>query len=157
MAVIANSRTLVEAPSITAPRYGLFAAANGPFNLPIHAGGGGLEYETGLCLLPYGYAINCATPGTKTFDETVDRVNGDPFAVVLAKQCTAVGMTPERWQRFLMEGLLAGEQAAVEAIFSDETFDQAPGLANASGVATLAAAANVIAAIGALESWLAAR
>jgi hypothetical protein len=155
MAVIANSRVLVEAPSLTAPRYGLFAAANGPFTLPLHASGGGIEYETGLCLLPYGYAINCAEPGTKTFDESIDLVTGDPFAVVLAKQCTAVGMTPQRWARFLMEGLTAGEQAAVEAIFSDETFDQAPGLANAAGVVTLAAAANVVAGIGALEEWLA--
>lgn len=157
MAVIANSRAYVEAPSSTAPRYGLFAAANGPLALPAHAGGGGLEYETGLCLLPYGYTINCAAPGTKTYDEAIDRITGDPFAVVLAKQCTAVGMTPERWTRFLMEGLLAGEQAAVESIFSDETFDQAPGLANATGVVTLAAAANPIAGIGQLEEWLAAR
>lgn len=157
MAVTANSRVLVPAPSNTAPRYGLFAAANGPFTLPDHASNGGIEYETGLCLLPYGYTINCASPGTKTFDETIDRINGDPFAVVLAKQCTAVGMTPERWRGFLMEGLLAGEQAAVESIFSDETFDQAPGLANATGVVTLAAAANVIAGIGQLEEWLAAR
>lgn len=157
MAVIANSRAYVEAPSNTAPRYGLFAAANGPFELPAHASGGGLEYETGLCLLPYGYAINCEDPATKTYTDGVDLITGDPFAVVLAKRCGTVGMTPERWTRFLMEGLLAGEQAAVESIFSDETFDQAPGLANATGVATLAAAANVIAGIGALEAWLAAR
>ena len=157
MAVIANSRVLVEAPSNTAPRYGLFAAANGPFTLPPHASGGGIEYETGLCIMPYGYAINCADPETKTFDENIDRINADPFAVILAKQCTAVGMTPDRWRRFLLEGLNAGEQAAVEAIFSEELFEQSPGLANSTGVATLTAAGDPVEAIGALEAWLAAR
>jgi hypothetical protein len=160
MAVVANSRVYIEAPTSTLPRYGLFSVANGPLPIPDqHAEGGGLEWETGLCELPYGYAIDCAdlTPVAKTFDDGPTVVNADPFVLVSSLVCGSLGMDEARLRRVLGERLDAGAQGAIENIFSRELFGQAPGLATATGVATLTAAANIAAGIGALESWLYAR
>ena len=160
MAVVANSRVYINAPTSTLPRYGLFSVATGPLPIPdIHAEGGGLEWQTGLCALPYGYAIDCAdiTPVAKTYLAGPTTVNADPFVLVSSLECGSVGMDEATMRRILTERMNAGAQAAIENIFSSELFGQAPGLANATGVATLTAATSFAGAIGALESWLYAR
>jgi len=160
MAVVANSRVYINAPTSTLPRYGLFSVATGPLPIPdIHAEGGGLEWQTGLCALPYGYAIDCEdyTPVAKTYLAGPTTVNADPFVLVSSLECGPVGMDEATMRRILTERMNAGAQAAIENIFSRELFGQQPGLATATGVATLTAAANVATGIGSLESWLYAR
>src|SRR5512145_1356620 len=107
MAVVANTRRFVETPTAF-PRYGLFNVANGPLPMPEHAIYGGLEFETGRCVLPTGYDTECAPAAqdTKAFSQggfTV--VPANPFMIRSHFECTAVGMTDERLRRLVFERL----------------------------------------------------
>jgi len=160
MAVVANSRVYIPAPTSTLPRYGLFSVANGPLPIPDqHAEGGGLEWQTGLCALPYGYLIDCLdyTPVTKTFSAGPVTSTADPFVLIASLTCGSLGMDDEMLGRVLGERLDAGAQAAIENVFSSQLVGQAPGLANSAGVATLTGQTTLPAAIGTLEAWLYAR
>lgn len=160
MAVVANSRVYIPAPTSTLPRYGLFSVANGPLPIPDqHAEGGGLEWQTGNCALPYGYLIDCAdyTPVAKTFSAGPVTSTANPFVLISSLVCGSVGIDDTIIRRVLGERLDTGAQAAIENIFSSQLFGQSPGLANAAGVATLTAATSIGEAIGNLESWLYAR
>jgi hypothetical protein len=118
-----------------------------------------LEWQTGLCELPYGYLIDCLdyTPVVKTFNPGPTTSNADPFVVISSLTCGSLGMDDEVLGRLLGERLDAGAQGAIENIFSRQQVGQAPGLSNNAGAVTLTAAATLTAGIGALESWLAAR
>jgi hypothetical protein len=131
--------------------------ATGPLALPLHARSGGLEYESPFCELPVGYDVTCEPGTTKVFDGAYNVVTGDPFVVMATAVCAPVGLGEDRANRLVVDRLKAGEQAAVEDIFSRGTFGQAPSLANNASATTLTAAANVVNALGALESWLYAR
>jgi len=140
-------------PTPAVPRYGLFTVATGPLDLPVHARNGGLQYQVATCELPDGYAVAC-TPATKTFDAGPATITGNPFVVLSTFTCGTVGMTEERARELVVARLKAGEQAAVEAIFSAQANGQSPGLSNNAAVVTLAAATTIPAAISALEDWL---
>jgi hypothetical protein len=155
----------IRNPNSNAQRYGLFNVANGPLDFPDpHAREGGVQYETSLCDIPYGYPVLCQTnagagaPVAKVFTAANSTVSMIPFVVVASTLCGPIGRSEEDSTRLVVEKLKAGEQAVVEAVFSAGTFFQAPSLANNTPNATvLAASANVDAAIGNLESWLYAR
>lgn len=162
MAVLPNMREYVRRPGSLTPSYGLFkvVTAMGAMNegapMPVHAGQGGLLYETHVCGLPKCFETNCIdTMGTKVLDSKFTVVTGDPFVVVTDLTCGLVGLTPERTRDFLRERAVAGEQAQVEKTFSNGDCGINPSLANSTPLATaLAASANPVIAVGLLEEAL---
>lgn len=156
MAVLANSRLYVERPGALVNRYGLFQVANGPLDLPIHARSGGLEFQSAVCDLPTGYEIDCPASDTpKDFSAGgANVITADPFVVRSDLLCAPVGLTDLQLRQWLLERLRAGEQAAVERIFSEGTFGAAPSL---QGATNIGASVSIAQAVGALESWLYAR
>jgi hypothetical protein len=145
----------VDRPTLGQPGYGLLRTAN-MLSLPVEARGGGIEYETPWCTLPGGYAINCDAGASKTFTTGMTTVTGTPFAVNALATCGSVGMTQDRARDILVSKLRAGEQAAVELIFSRQLFGESPGLSNGGGtaIANPAANANILSAIAVLENAL---
>jgi hypothetical protein len=159
MAVTTAPILLPADPNPNQQRYGLFNVANGPLDLPFHARNGGLQYTTNICTLPGGYAVNC-TPGgvAKTFTDGLSTITGNPFVVIAETLCGTIGYSEAEWNQFAFQKLAAGEQAAVELIFSGGTSGVAPSLANNTPNATaLAASTSIAGAIGLLEGWLYAR
>jgi hypothetical protein len=149
----------VPAPNPIVARYGLFNVATGPMDLPINARSGGLQYEISTCELPLEYEVECQeTHNTKVIETGLTVVTGAPFIVYSAIQCDTVGLVnwgQERVQRFLYDQLIAGEQAAVENIFSQGLVAQFPSLQ--SGAVSLGAAQGPVQAVSMLEDWLYAR
>lgn len=160
MAVTTGAVFLAQTPNPIVPRYGLFNAATGPLDLPVHARNGGLKYQTTVCDLPRGYEVECqADQNTKTFDESVSTITGLPFIVYAGMQCGTVGLVnePDRVRQFLYQQLVAGEQATVESIFSNSSFGLANGLSGNPDVVNLGLATDTVHAFGKLEEWLYAR
>jgi len=156
MAVTTAPILLPADPNPNQQRYGLFNAANGPLELPVHARNGGLQYVTNVCTLPGRYAVNC-TPGgvAKSFSDSLSTIVGTPFVVIAETVCGSLPDNEAEWQQFLTQKLMAGEQAAVELIFSSGTFGLAPSLSNNTPNATaVTAATSVAGAIGNLEAFL---
>lgn len=154
-----TGRVWVPPPNPYVPRYGIFNVATGPLPLERHARGGGLQYQLSVCNLPLGYEVECQEEhGTKTITNGITTVTGDPFIVYSAIQCDTVGLVnwgPERVNQFLYEQLVAGEQATVESIFSQQAFGQAPGLQGNASVQNLGVAPNgIVRAVAMLEDWL---
>lgn len=144
----------VPNPVSIVDRYGLFAVATGPLNLPQLARGGGIQYETGACVLPNGLEVECGpSDPVKTMVSTPDVIVGTPFVVYSELTCGTVGLGPERARTFLIERLKAGEQAVVENVFSLQAFGQSPGLSNNVDVVTVPPEPNgVTDSIGVLEA-----
>lgn len=150
----------VPAPNPTVPRYGLFKVATGPLDLPVHARIGGLQYETGTCVLPDPYEVEClADHNTKTLDGARTLVIGNPFIVFSNLLCGTVGLTDARLRLFMYEQLKAGEQAVVENVFSRGLVAQAPSLLTSPTdlTPTPGTAVDLVRAVSLLESWLYAR
>lgn len=121
-------------------RYGLFAVATGPLNLPPIARGGGIQYETGVCALPKSIQVECGpSDPTKVIETSSDFIVGTPFIVYSELTCGTVGMTNDRARTLLMERLKAGEQAVVENVFSTQAVGQSPGLSDNPDVVTVTA------------------
>lgn len=139
---------LVEKPTPSFPlRYGIFAAANGPFDLPVHGRNGGLRYVTSICADGFGYEIACigsTASKTSSFVTGSTTVTGTPFMVYATQTCGTVGFTFDEQRAMVVERLKSVEQAVVEEIFSQSTFGQAPGLITGDGIATLAGAGDTI-------------
>lgn len=156
MAALLPPVLLPGSPMSDEQRYGLFKVATGPLELSDHARGGGLEYQTSIEKLPYGYASSC-TPASLTLTDTIDTVIGTPFLVVADTLCGAFGHTEAEWQQFVLDRLYTGEQAVVESVFSQGLVGQSPSLANNANVTLLTAATTIALGLDALESWLYAR
>lgn len=139
---------LVEKPTPSLPlRYGLFQAAVGPLDLPVHARNGGLRYVTSLCDDGFGYEINCigsTVSKAAEFSAGTATVLGLPFIVAATVTCGTVGFTYEEQRAFVLERLRGVEQSLVESIFSDSTFGQQPGLRAADGIVTVAGAGDTV-------------
>lgn len=139
---------LIEKPTPSMPlRYGIFAAANGPLELPVHARNGGIRYVTSLCDDGFGYEIACigATASKTTeFSLGTTTVTGLSFIVAATVTCGAVGYTYEEQRAFVMERLRGVEQGVVESIFSQSTFGQAPGLITGDGITTVTGAGDSV-------------
>lgn len=148
----------VAKPTESQPlRYGLFMAANGPLDLPVHARNGGLHYETALCYSGEGYEIECIDDqDSKTAAWTengIDSIAGDPFIVMATLQCGSVGYTFEEMRAFTLERLKGVEQSMVEAILSEGTFGQSPALTAADGIVTVTGGGTTMAeVVGELET-----
>lgn len=157
MAVLANQRELVRRPGTLTPNYGLFTVtrATGTFSdqLPRFARQGGLQYETGVCQLPVGYETNCIDLlATKSIIGPSTLVTGDPFVVLTTLKCGSVGLNQAHLRELMRERMLAGEQSAVEQIFSAGTFGAEHSLSNNTPAAANAgASANLVAAVSNLE------
>lgn len=140
---------LIEKPTPSMPlRYGLLQAALGPFDLPIHARNGGLQYVTGLCGDGFGYEIECIDAQDSkdaAFTENGSTtVLGAPFMVFATMQCGTVGFTDEEQVSLTMERLRGVEQSVVETVFSTGTFGQAPALLAADGIVTVTGAGDSV-------------
>lgn len=139
----------VEKPTPSMPlRYGLFQAAVGPLDLPVHARNGGLQYVTGLCYQGFGYEIECIgdqDDKSASFSEnSSDTILGAPFIVYATMQCGTVGFTFEEQRSLVMERLRGVEQSMVEEIFSTGTFGQSPALTAADGIITVTGAGDSV-------------
>lgn len=136
-------------------RYGLFSVAEMD-TLPYHAGGGGLQWITSECGISHGYRVACGVDlAAKTFDSGQPSFQvALPFVVYATRVCGPVGFTTDEQQAMVVSKLLATEQAATELVFSDQLFDQSPGLANNAAVVTVPAVAgtNFADQIGRLEA-----
>lgn len=153
-----NGPVYVPAPNPIVPRYGLFRVATGPIDLPQHARQGGLQYQLSTCDLPLGYEVECQTDhNEKVLTAGVDTITALPFVVYSAIQCSPVGLVnwgPDKVRQYLYNQLVAGEQAVVENIFSNQAVAQAPGLGGNANVVNLGSAAGIVRATGMLEEWL---
>lgn len=132
---------LIDRVSQNPLRYGIFTAASGPFDLPVHARNGGLRYVTSICGDGFGYEIECiGAQNSKAaeFDAGTTTVTGTPFIVASTVTCGTVGYTYEEQRAFVVERLKGVEQTMVEQIFSTGAVGQSPSLLAASGIATLA-------------------
>lgn len=162
MAVLANQREYVRRPGAITPRYGLFSVVQAlgtmveGIPMPVHAGQGGLEYETSVCDLPTCFETDCITTlGTKPAGETPTIITGDPFIALTSLSCGMVGLTEDRLRGFLRDRAAAGEQTLVEDVFSQGLCGQAPSLSNNTPPAVdVGPAADVVEAVSQLETAL---
>lgn len=140
---------LVENPVSLFPlRYGLFQAANGPRDLPVHARNGGLRYVTSICGEGFGYEIACidaqADKSAAWTENGTTTVLGAPFMVFATLQCGSVGYTTDEMNSLVMDRLRGVEQAVVEEVFSTSTFGQSPGLITGDGITTVTGAGDSV-------------
>lgn len=150
---------VVQAPEPRGLRYGLFSAANGPYDLPTpHGIAGGVIYEPVSCGEAHTYPTICHPesvrfPGfgaqvgaAKTFDVQDEPIEADTYVVYASLKCGTAGTTPAILDTKVRRRLANGEQTMAEV-----------------GMATvLAAGATPILSpgtlfqdsIGELEEWL---
>lgn len=146
--VAVGAPVLLEAkPTPSMPlRYGLFQAAVGPLDLPVHARLGGLQYVNEICGEGFGYEVNCIDAlDAKTFDSGLEIVTGVPFVVYSTILCGSVGFTQAEFNAMAVSRLLSVEQTIVEQVFSSGTVGQAPSLANNTPAATIIGTGGVTA------------
>lgn len=147
----------VAKPTPSLPlRYGIFQAAIGPLDLPVHGRNGGVEYQVALCGEGFGYEVECiADQNDKSAAWTengLDTVTGLPFIVFATMQCGSLGYTFEEEEAFVLERLKGVEQSVVEEVFSTSALGQGPGLTAADGIITVTGAGSqVVAVLGELE------
>lgn len=139
----------VAKPTASLPlRYGLFQAAIGPLDLPVHGRNGGVHYETALCGEGFGYEVACidaqADKSAAWTENGLTTVTGLPFIVFATMQCGSVGYTFEEERALILERLKGVEQAVVEEVFSTSTFGQGPGLVTADGITTVTGAGDTV-------------
>lgn len=136
---ITTAPELVAKPTSSMPlRYGLFTAANGPLDLPIHSRNGGLQYVEAMCGGGAPYEVECiSAQNLKTFTGSTNTVLGAPFVAMATFTCGTVGYTPAELRAFAVEKLKSTEQATVEAAFSTGAAGAAPSLTAASGAVTV--------------------
>ena len=139
----------VAKPTASLPlRYGLFAAANGPLDLPVHGRNGGVHYETALCGEGFGYEVECIddqnSKAAAWTENGLTSVTGLPFIVFATMQCGSLGYTFEEERAFILERLKGVEQAVVEELFSTSTLGQGPGLVTADGITTVTGAGDTV-------------
>lgn len=106
---------VVDPPGPRGPRYGLYAAASGPVDLPPHGIAGGLVYEPVTC--GSSDVVHVACSGSErgmTYDENDDLVTATPFVVRATLQCGMAGKTPAQIDAKVRNRLMNGEQGSVE-------------------------------------------
>ena len=139
----------VAKPTPSLPlRYGIFAAANGPLDLPVHGRNGGVHYETALCGEGFGYEVECIddqnSKAAAWTENGLTSVVGLPFIVFATMQCGSLGYSFEEERAFILERLKGVEQAVVEELFSTSTLGQGPGLVTADGITTVTGAGDSV-------------
>jgi hypothetical protein len=143
------------APPAPGPvRYGLFAAATGPLELPEHGRAGGLQWEQDVCGTATLYTAECPPTGqdTKVSAEGDDYMTAAPFVVYAMSNCAPIGRGPEEHRRRAIARLMAGEQTAVEtALWNGGGVGVTPALTLAGATTVVSAATGFAARIAALE------
>lgn len=155
---------LVTAPEPVGRRYGLFAAAAGPIDMPPHGRGGGVRYVPVSCGEAVVYPIECLD-GAVDSPEKVPAPNNElvtaaPFMVAASIECGAAGYREAEFAAQVSRRLANGEQGAAElALWTGAT---APG-GTSLGIENLQDAAvdvtvfddgDFTAVIAALEGYL---
>ena len=148
-------------PGSMETRYGLFQAVGGVRSeWEAGWGSGGIVFESEFCGLPRGYDVECTNDLDPKVWDPQTQVPGTPFVVYAGIQCGSVGHTEQEFQAKALNRLRAGEQGAVEQIFSRQLNGQSRGLANATPNATTITAASTLGGhltadqVGALEEAL---
>ena len=151
MAVL-TAPMFIQDPNPGTIRYGLFTVARGPLELTRHGRDSGFTWQSVTCGTVAGYEIECLPEqAAKEDGEPPDTVSATPFAVYSRVACAVVGMTTEELQTMVSQRLSFLEQAAVERVFSEESFGQAPGLANNAAAVDVGPAIDAVEAIAQLE------
>jgi hypothetical protein len=124
--------------------------------MPEVAGQGGINYQTGVCELPTGYETRCLPDlADKGVGQPSDLITGDPYVILTQLSCGSVGLDQQLLTELMRERRVAGEQAAVERIFSTGTVGAEHSLSNNTPAASNAGAgSDVVDAISLLESAL---
>lgn len=140
--------------------YGLFKVAPPSEAMDEHAFVGGLVFQSPFCKPAAGYAVNCP-PASKaaSFTGGYTNASADPFMVLVGSECGAMSgdenRSPNQYSEDLVvNALRAQEQRLVENIMSTGAVGMAPSLS--AGGTQLAAAANAVLGIQALEAAFAA-
>jgi len=132
----------VPQPAVGNIRYGLFSAANGPFDLPQHGEIGGVQYLQEHC--GQGHlmaAASCGTPTVTlgTFDSCDSAAIGLPFDVVATLKAGAFPYSAEEVERRLRVRIADNSQYVAEQAFWGGNADvqpvlQRPELNGGSGI-----------------------
>jgi hypothetical protein len=108
---------IVPAPARLRRRYGLFDAASGPLDLPVHGEGGGVRFVPD-CGRSLAYGVTCyEAPGdapVKPLDGDTAEIETGVFVALATLNCGAVGYTMAEYQAKVRRRLEGAEQAAVE-------------------------------------------
>lgn len=158
MAALNGPIVLDTGPNPLISRSQFFAVSTGPLDLsgdlrPARAGG--IEYQIAHCDLPLCYEVECISAhNSKTLNNQFTLITGDPFVVYSSIRCAPVGLTDERLKRALFEQLMMGEQARVEATFSEQACGQSPGLSGNPDTVNLGVAGDIVSAVSQLEDFL---
>lgn len=164
MAGIIPGPLLPVGPEPIGRRYGLFSAAAGPIDFPLHGSGGGVRYIPTTCGEATPYPIDCsagfvahdakdAEPDTPVFEAR-------PFMVYAAIECGSVGFSAERFRAKVERRLANGEQGAVElalwtgAVSVGGTALDIENLQDSADTVTVADDSDFVAVIAALEFYL---
>lgn len=139
---------LVPNPTQLSPlRYGIFQAALGPLELPVHGRNGGLRIVSEICAEGFGYEIACIdAQGDKTtnFSVGLSSVQALPFIVYATIKCGSVGYSFEELRAMTVNRLRSVEQSVVEEVFSTSSVGQFPGLTTADGIITVTGAGDTV-------------
>lgn len=154
----------VAAPEPVGRRYGLFTAAAGPIDMPLHGRGGGVQYVPVTCGEATPYPIDCSAglvvSDTKSGDPDNVVFEALPFAVYAAIECGSVGYTEAEWLTKVRRRLANGEQGAAElalwtgAVSVGGTSLGIENLQDSAVDVAVADPADFAAVIGALEFYL---
>lgn len=139
---ITTAPVLIGKPTASMPlRYGIFAAAEGPYDLPIHARSGGLQYVNPLCQEGVLYENECPPSALDSkasfFDAGTETVLGAPFTTIATITCGPVGFDYTEFRAMVLEALKGVEQGLVEEAFSTGDEGQSPSLLAADGILTV--------------------
>lgn len=106
---------VITAPDPGPLRYGIFAVATGPLEMPDRVRQSGVVYDPVGCGTGRGYPAECDdTPPTKVFDPNIGEQVALPFVVYASINCGSAGYTPEYLEAKVRRKLLAVEQTGVE-------------------------------------------
>lgn len=108
---------VVQGPAPRALRYGLFAAAAGPTDLPEPGGlSNGIQFEPISCGTADLVPVVCDdTPPEQTFDDGDAYVVAEPFIARSSYRCWSVGTSGQRVEAKVLQRLANGEQTVAEA------------------------------------------
>lgn len=140
---------IVEAPPSRGLRYGLFAAAVGPMDLPVPGGlRGGVQFLPQSCGTASLYPVVCDdTPPAQTFKDGDGYIVAEPFLARATYVCQSVGTSAAELEARVRQRLANGEQSVAEA-------GMAQALAASAVPVTAADPTNIHSVVGELEQWL---
>lgn len=143
---------VIPAPEPRGLRYGLFSAANGPLDLPVHGAAGGVLYEPVSCGSARYYDAVCSVDRrceqceSKTFDGRDSLIQANPFIAYATLRCGSVGNTSADLETRVRRRLANGEQTIAE---------YGMGLILGAGATPLLAAdPTMTGVVSNLEQWL---